>query len=111
MTRRKLFRDVSAEAGLLLIGIPVLLWTLHPILPLRSCSRFRPRMRQFSGQLWPGAIRPCANFEIVLEQKHHFPLSFLAADVELASAISCATAVLTLLIASLPPPSPSRACA
>ena len=31
MTGRKLFRDVSAEAGLLLIGIPVLLWTLIPI--------------------------------------------------------------------------------
>jgi hypothetical protein len=31
MTRTKLLRGVSTEAGLLLIGIPVLLWTMIPI--------------------------------------------------------------------------------
>ena len=52
MTRRKLFRDVSAEAGLLLIGIPVLLWTMIPIYHMFLFA-ISPKDAAFSGQLWP----------------------------------------------------------
>src|SRR6201990_2872117 len=97
MNRRKLFREVSTEAGLLLIGIPVLLWTLIPI-----CHMFlfaiSPKDAAFSGQLWP-AHPTVRNFEIVFGQKHHFLYNFWI-NMWNSLAISCATAVLTLMIAS-----------
>ena len=66
MTRRKLFREVSAEAGLLLIGIPVLLWTMIPIYHMFLFA-ISPKDAAFSGQLWP--TNPTVrNFEIVFSQ-------------------------------------------
>jgi len=97
MTRAKIFRNVSTEAGLLLIGIPVLLWTLIPIYHMFLFA-ISPKDAAFSGQLWPThpTIR---NFEIVFGQKHHFLYNFWL-QMWNSLAISCATAVLTLLIAS-----------
>jgi multiple sugar transport system permease protein len=97
MTRRKLFRDVSAEAGLLLIGIPVLLWTMIPIYHMFLFA-ISPKDAAFSGQLWPShpTVR---NFEIVFGQKHHFLYNFWL-QMWNSLAISCTTAVITLMIAS-----------
>ena len=82
MTRAKFMRGVSTEAALLLVGIPVLLWTLIPIYHMFLFA-ISPKDAAFSGQLWP--THPTfRNFEIVFGQKHHFPLSFLAADVQFA---------------------------
>ena len=58
MTRAKLMRGVSTEATLLLIGIPVLLWTLIPIYHMFLFA-ISPKDAAFSGQLWP-TIRRCA---------------------------------------------------
>src|ERR1051326_513489 len=97
MTRTKILRNVSAEAGLLLMGVPVLLWTLIPIYHMFLFA-ISPKDAAFSGQLWPShpTIR---NFEIVFGQKHHFLYHFWL-QMWNSLAISCATAVLTLMIAS-----------
>ena len=97
MTRTKILRNVSTEAGLLLIGIPVLLWTLIPIYHMFLFA-ISPKDAAFSGQLWP-ASPTIRNFEIVLGQKHHFLYHFWL-QMWNSLAISCATAVLTLMIAS-----------
>jgi len=97
MIRAKILRNVSTEAGLLLIGIPVLLWTLIPIYHMFLFA-ISPKDAAFSGQLWP-ASPTIRNFEIVFGQKHHFLYHFWL-QMWNSLAISCATAVLTLLIAS-----------
>src|SRR5258708_20807208 len=93
----KILRNVSTEAGLLLIGIPVLLWTLIPIYHMFLFA-ISPKDAAFSGQLWP-ASPTIRNFEIVLGQKHHFLYHFWL-QMWNSLAISCATAVLTLMVAS-----------
>ena len=45
-------RAVTAEAKLLLIGIPLLIWTLLPIYHLFLFS-ISPKESAFSGKLWP----------------------------------------------------------
>ena len=97
MTSRRFMRGVSAEAALLLVGIPVLLWTLIPIYHMFLFA-ISPKDAAFSGQLWP--TNPTfRNFEIVFGQKHHFLYNFWRQMFN-SLAISCATAVLTLMIAS-----------
>src|SRR3979411_1759604 len=97
MTRAKILRRISNEAGLLLIGIPVLLWTMIPIYHMFLFA-ISPKDAAFSGQLWPTSptIR---NFEIGFGQKHHFLYNFWL-QMWNSLAISCATAVLTLMVAS-----------
>ena len=46
-------RDVGNEAKLLLIGIPVLVWTLLPIYHLVLFA-ISPKQDAFAGKLWPG---------------------------------------------------------
>src|SRR6185312_7090704 len=82
---------------LLLIGIPVLLWTLIPIYHMFLFA-ISPKDAAFSGQLWP-EHPTLRNFEIVFGQKHHFLYNFWR-QMWNSLAISCATAVLTLLVAS-----------
>ena len=63
-------RDVATEAKLLLIGIPVLIWTLLPIYHL-TLFAISPKEKGFSGKLWPD--QPTfRNFEIVFGQQHYF---------------------------------------
>ena len=45
-------RDVSTEAKLLLIGIPVLVWTMVPIYHMFVFA-ISPKEDAFSGKLWP----------------------------------------------------------
>jgi len=97
ISRAKLMRQVSGEALLLLVGIPVLLWTLIPIYHMFLFA-ISPKDAAFAGHLWPD--HPTArNFEIVFGQKHHFLYNFWL-QMWNSLAISCATAVLTLMIAS-----------
>ncbi|MGH6707928.1 MAG: carbohydrate ABC transporter permease, partial [Bradyrhizobium sp.] len=94
---RRFTRGVSAEAALLLVGIPVLLWTVIPIYHMLLFA-ISPKDAAFSGQLWP--IQPTVrNFEIVFGQKHHFLYNFWLQMFN-SLVISCGTALLTLLIAS-----------
>ncbi len=64
------FRAVSREAKLLLIGIPVLLWTLIPIYHMVLFA-VSPRDKATSGRLWP-QDPTLDNFRIVFQQKHFY---------------------------------------
>lgn len=67
-------RAVSTEAKLLLVGIPVFLWTILPIYHLFLFA-ISPKDSAFAGNLWPDhpTLR---NFEIVFTQKHYFLIHF-----------------------------------
>ena len=90
-------RDIAIEARLLLIGIPVLIWTLLPIYHLVLFA-ISPKESAFSGKLWPD--NPTLhNFGVVFRQEHfylhHFWQQFWNSLV-----IAVATGVITLLIAT-----------
>src|ERR1700712_4703957 len=91
------WRGVSTEAKLLLIGIPVFIWTVAPIYHLFLFA-ISPKEAAFSGQLWPDhpTLR---NFEVVLGQKHYF-LSHFWRQLGNSLLIAVATGALTLLIAT-----------
>jgi multiple sugar transport system permease protein len=100
MTTRSLGRPlakIAGEAKLLLIGIPVLLWTLLPIYHLLLFA-ISPRDAAFSGDLWP-ENPTLRNFEIVLNQDHYFLIHFWE---QLANSliVAVSTGFLTLLIAT-----------
>ena len=97
MNTRKLLRNVGTESALLLIGIPVLLWTMIPLYHMFLFA-ISPKDAAFSGQLWP-TNPTLRNFEIVFQQKHHFLYNFWL-QMWNSLWISSATAVITLMIAS-----------
>ena len=63
-------KKIATEAKLLLIGIPVAIWTLLPIYNLFLFS-ISTKEDAFAGKLWPDhpTLR---NFEIVFREQHHF---------------------------------------
>ena len=74
--------QVTTEAKLLLIGIPVLIWTMLPIYHLFLFA-ISPKDQAMGGQLWPD--HPTLhNFEVVFRRAASLPQPLLAADVELA---------------------------
>jgi multiple sugar transport system permease protein len=90
-------REVAVEARLLLIGIPVFIWTMLPIYHLFLFA-ISPKESAFSGKLWPD--HPTLNnFGVVFRQEHfylhHFWQQFWNSLV-----IAVATGVITLLIAT-----------
>ena len=98
LTLRRLARNVGTESGLLLIGIPILLWTMIPIYHMFLFA-ISPKDAAFSGQLWP-AHPTLRNFGIVFNQEHHFLYNFWR-QMWNSIAIACATAILTLMIATM----------
>ena len=90
-------RAVTTEANLLLIGIPVVIWTLLPIYHLFLFA-ISPKQEAFAGKLWPDnpTLR---NFEIVFGQKHYF-LSHFWLQLWNSLLIAVASGVITLLIAT-----------
>jgi multiple sugar transport system permease protein len=96
MTTRPLAR-IAGEAKLLLIGIPVLLWTLLPIYHLLLFA-ISPRDAAFSGNLWP-ENPTLRNFEIVLKQDHYFLIHFWE-QLGNSLIVAVSTGFLTLLIAT-----------
>jgi multiple sugar transport system permease protein len=97
MSPRKLVRSIGLEAALLLIGIPVLLWTLIPIYHMFLFA-ISPKDAAFSGQLWP-AQPTLRNFEIVFAQRHHF-LNHFWLQMFNSLVISIGTAAITLFVAT-----------
>ena len=92
-----LIRAVTAEAKLLLIGIPLLIWTLLPIYHLFLFS-ISPKESAFSGKLWPD--HPTLhNFVVVFKQEHHF-LSHFWQQLGNSLLIAVAVGAITLLIAT-----------
>ncbi len=61
---------VANEAKLLLIGIPVLIWTLIPIYHMVLFS-LSPKDQATTGRLWPKEPT-LRNFEFVFQQKHFY---------------------------------------
>ena len=90
-------KRATREAKLLLVGIPVFLWTMLPIYYLVLFS-ISPKETIFAGKLWPD--HPTLhNFEVVFGQKHHY-LSHFWLHLFNSLVISVAVGVLTLIVAT-----------
>jgi multiple sugar transport system permease protein len=90
-------REIGVEARLLLIGIPVFIWTMIPIYHLFLFS-ISPKEDAFSGKLWP-AHPTLNNFNIVFGEKHYF-LSHFWLQLWNSTVIAVAVGALTLFIAT-----------
>ncbi len=91
------FRAITIEAKLLLIGIPVFIWTMLPIYHLFLFS-ISPKESAFAGKLWPDNPT-LQNFRIVFKQQH-FYLHHFWEQMWNSVVIAVATGVITLLIAT-----------
>jgi multiple sugar transport system permease protein len=94
---KSLLRSAGTEAKLLLIGIPVLIWTMLPIYHL-CLFAFSDKQSAFSGALWP-KNPTLRNFEVVFGQKHYF-LHLFWQQLFNSVFIALATGALTLFIAT-----------
>ena len=91
-------REAGKEAQLLLIGIPVFLWTMIPIYHMFLFA-ISPKEDAFSGKIWPD--HPTLhNFEIVFRQQHYFLRDFY---VQFWNSTVIAAAVGALTYWSRPP--------
>jgi len=97
MRRSSILKKVVDETKLLLIGIPVLLWTLIPVYHMFLFS-ISERDSATSGRLWP-KNPTLQNFQIVFERKHFYLDHFW---VQLGNSVFIAAAVgaITLFIAT-----------
>jgi len=95
--RLSTLRAVTTEAKLLLIGIPVLIWTLLPIYHMFLFA-ISPKDDAFAGKLWPDhpTLR---NFGVVFREEHYF-LQHFWLQLWNSLVIAVATGVLTLIIAT-----------
>ena len=90
-------KDVTTEAKLLLIGIPVLLWTLLPVYHMFLFS-ISPKESALGGKLWPD--HPTLhNFEVIFREQHYY-LSHFWLQLWNSLVIAVATGVLTLVVAT-----------
>lgn len=92
-----IFKGVATDAKLLLIAIPVLLWTLLPIYHL-TLFAISPRDTAMSGKLWPDDPT-LNNFIIVFKEEHHF-LNHFWQQFWNSFFIAAMTGILTLAIAT-----------
>jgi multiple sugar transport system permease protein len=97
LTMKLTWRDIATEAKLLLIGIPVFVWTMIPIYHLFLFA-ISPKEDAFSGKLWP-AHPTLNNFSIVFGQKHYF-LSHFWLQLWNSTVIAVAVGAITLFIAT-----------
>ena len=90
-------RAVATEAKLLLVGIPVLIWTMLPLYHLFLFA-ISPKESAFAGKLWPD--NPTLhNFSVVFKQQH-FYLHHFWEQLWNSIVIAVATGVITLFIAT-----------
>jgi multiple sugar transport system permease protein len=90
-------RKISREAQLLLVGIPVLLWTLVPIYHMFLFA-ISERDTATSGRLWP-KNPTLQNFDIVFQQKH-FYLNHFWQQMANSLVIAVAVGAITLFVAT-----------
>jgi multiple sugar transport system permease protein len=91
------WKKVSSEAKLLLIGVPVLIWTLFPLYHMFLFA-ISPRDTATSGVLWPE--KPTLqNFEIVFK-RDHFYLDHFWQQLGNSFLIAITVGALTLFIAT-----------
>ena len=90
-------REVSTEAKLLLIGLPVFIWTMLPLYHM-ALFAISPKEEAFSGKLWPDhpTLR---NFSIVFHQQHYYLRDFYVQFWN-STVIALAVGAFTLLIAT-----------
>jgi len=90
-------RGVATEARLLLIGIPLLLWTMLPIYHLFLFA-ISPKDSAFAGNLWPDhpTLR---NFAVVFGEQHYY-LSHFWRQLFNSLVIALAVGAITLLVAA-----------
>jgi len=96
-TRFPTWREAGTEARLLLIGIPVFIWTMVPIYHMFLFA-ISPKEDAFSGKLWP-AHPTLHNFHIVFYQQHYFLRDFWV-QFGNSAVIAAATGALTLFVAT-----------
>jgi multiple sugar transport system permease protein len=90
-------KEVSAEAKLLLIGIPVFLWTILPVYHMFLFS-ISPKESAFAGKLWPD--HPTLhNFEVVFREQHYY-LNHFWLQLWNSLLIAVTVGALTLLVAT-----------
>ena len=94
---RALSRSIATDAKLLLIGIPLFLWTMIPIYHMVLFS-LSPKDSAFSGALWP-AQPTLQNFRIVFKEQHHYLIDFWQQMFN-SLVVAVSTGVLTLAIAT-----------
>jgi len=90
-------KTVTTEAKLLLIGIPLFLWTIIPVYHLFLFA-ISPKDQATSGKLWPDHPT-LKNFENVFGQKH-FYLDHFWVQLGNSVLIAVAVAVITLFVAT-----------
>ena len=95
--KAKSLRKVTAEAKLLLIGIPVFLWTMLPIYHIFLFS-ISTKEEAFAGKLWPDhpTLR---NFGLVLNQENYW-LNHFWLQLWNSLVIALTVGALTLFIAT-----------
>jgi multiple sugar transport system permease protein len=91
------WKQVSTEAKLLLIGIPVLIWTMLPIYHIFLFA-ISPKESALGGQLWPDHPT-LQNFRIVFSAQHHY-LEHFWRQLWNSLIIAVAVGVLTLVVAT-----------
>ncbi len=96
--KRWTWRNVTMEAKLLLIGIPVFLWTVIPVYHLFLFS-ISSKDSATSGRLWPKEPT-LQNFDFVFNQKH-FYLDHFWTQLGNSIFIALTVAAITLLVATL----------
>jgi multiple sugar transport system permease protein len=89
--------QVATEAKLLLIGIPLLIWTMLPIYHLFLFA-ISPKESALSGKLWPDHPT-LQNFRIVFLEQHHY-LDHFWLQMWNSLVIAVAVGVLTLAVAT-----------
>ena len=92
-----MLRKATAEAKLLLIGIPLAIWTLLPIYHLVLFA-LSPKEQAVSGKLWP-EHPTLHNFSMVFHQQHHY-LGHFWLQMWNSVLIAVAVGVITLFIAT-----------
>ena len=97
MSRGLTLKKVTTEAKLLLIGIPVFLWTIIPVYHLFLFS-ISTKDSATSGRLWP-EHPTWQNFDFVLHQKH-FYLDHFWVQMGNSLLIAVSVGVITLLVAT-----------
>jgi multiple sugar transport system permease protein len=91
-------RKFMNEAGLLLVGIPVFLWTIIPVYHMFLFA-ISSKDSALSGNLFPEQPT-LQNFRMVFKQQHHY-LEFFWNQLLASTIIAFSVGVLTLVIASL----------
>jgi multiple sugar transport system permease protein len=95
--RGLLWKDAGTDAKLLLIAIPVVLWTLLPIYHIMLFA-FSGKDSAFTGKLFPNPLT-LNNFDIALNQKH-FYLEHFWVQIWNSFWIAVSVGVITLMIAT-----------